>query len=240
MVVLALIGREIVGARLGVGVVLAVERVGAAGVPAHALVAPAQGDEPVALARVEGVVVVARIGVVETVDRVARGGGHPADALQVPTGRGHVVALGGVGSVEVLAGVGVVEAIHLDARIVLRREVSLAVLRIGLLVGGLLRALLGGHAVLVGGKSFLVGAIGILLTLGLVLALIARGALAVRRRRRGLRGLPRQVALGRKGTLRRRYHGRHEDGRKERRQVLLPHAHAYPQRSAGYSPVCVS
>ena len=90
-------------------------------------------DEVVALDRARGVVVIARVCVVEAVDRRAGKRGHPADAFPLPAGLGHARGLVQAHGVEVLAGVGVVEAVH----------VGVGVLVGGLGLGGIVRGVVG-------------------------------------------------------------------------------------------------
>ena len=82
------------------------------GIPADALVIPTGSDEAVAFDGRERVVVLARVRVVETIDRIAGLGRRPTLSLVVPTHADQMLALDRAGREEVLARIGVVEAIH--------------------------------------------------------------------------------------------------------------------------------
>ena len=99
--------RKVVGTCDGVGVVLPVNgnTLGAqGGVPADALVIPADAYKVITLVGGQRVVVIARVGVVEAKDGlIACGGCHPADTLVAPTDTYQMIALDLTGGVEVLA-----------------------------------------------------------------------------------------------------------------------------------------
>ena len=101
---------------VGIGVVLTIERRASTGIPADALVVPADADEMVALVGRQRVVMLAGIGVVEAIDRFTIGRRDPANILVVPTDVDEIGALVLARGVKMLTAIGIVKAVHDDGR----------------------------------------------------------------------------------------------------------------------------